>query len=121
MNWQILGIVIVFIWFFVGGIGHFVRTEFFLNIMPPYVPFHLVVVYISGLFEILGAIGLLFVVSRQMAGNGLILLTLCVTPANIHMWLNPHLFPDIPEYLLLLRLFIQVLLIGLIWWSTRII
>jgi len=36
---------IVFMWFFCGGIGHFVSSEFFVNIMPPYLPYHLEIVY----------------------------------------------------------------------------
>lgn len=114
-----IGLGFVFTWFFVGGIAHFVVTDFFLNIMPPYFPLHLEAVYISGVFEIVGAIGLLIPRFRTLAGNGLILLTLCVTPANVHMWLNPELFPEVPPFALTLRLFVQVLLLACIWWSTR--
>jgi uncharacterized membrane protein len=42
-----------------------------------------------------------------------------VTPANIYMWMNPQLFPTISETLLTVRLFVQVLLLACIWWSTR--
>jgi uncharacterized membrane protein len=48
----------------------------------------------------------------------LILLTLAVTPANVHMWLNPEQFPDVSESALALRQVVQVLLIALIWWGT---
>jgi len=41
-----------------------------------------------------------------------------VSPANIHMSLNPELFPDVSELALTLRLVIQVLLLACIWWST---
>ena len=88
---------IVFMWFFGGGVGHFVISDFFVNIMPPYLPYHLEIVYISGVFEILGALGILLYATRQWAGNGLFLLTLAVTPANIHMWMHPELFPEVPE------------------------
>lgn len=110
---------IVFFWFFAGGIGHFVNSAFFVNIMPPYLPYHLEIVYISGVFEILGALGLLHHLTRQWAGNGLFLLTLAVTPANIHMWMHPELFPEVPSPLLSVRLVIQVILLMGIWWSTR--
>ena len=56
---------------------------------------------------------------RPWAGWGLILLTLAVTPANVHMWLHPEQFPDMPYWALSLRLVIQVLLLACIWWSTR--
>lgn len=118
-TWKHLGLLIVFIWFMGGGLYHFITPEFFTNIMPPYIPWHLELVYISGVFEILGAIGILIPRFRQLAGNCLILLVVCVTPANLHMWLNPDQFPDVPTAFLSIRLVVQVGLLALIWWSTR--
>lgn len=118
-KWKVAGLAFVFLWFMGGGIGHFTNTAFFVNIMPPSFPFHYEAVYISGVFEILGALGLLFAATRIWAANGLILLTLCVTPANVHMWLNPQMYPGVPEWALSVRLVIQVLLIMCIWWSSR--
>jgi len=114
-----LGLAIVFLFFMVGGITHFTDPAFFESIMPPWIGFHTEIVYISGIFEILGAIGIMLPSLRQWAGNGLILLVICVTPANIHMWLNPDLFPDVPPAFLTIRLVLQVGLLLLIWWSTR--
>lgn len=118
---QKLGLAFVFLWFFGGGIGHFVPggTAFFVSIVPPYLPNPKALVYISGVFELLGAIGLLHASTRRWAGNGLILLTLAVSPANIHMWLHPELFPQAPQWAYALRLLIQIGLLWLIWWSTR--
>ena len=113
------GLAIVFAWFFLGGISHFTKVDFFLAIVPPYVPFPLAAVYVSGVFEILFAIGILIPATREWAGNLLILLTLAVTPANVHMWLHPDLFPDVSPAFLSIRLVVQVLLLALIWWSTR--
>lgn len=114
-----LGLAVIFLWFMLGGIAHFTHPEFFVAIMPPAVPWHLEIVYISGVFEILGAIGILIAGLRQLAGNCLILLVICVSPANIYMWMNPQLFPDVSEIFLSLRLVVQVGLLWLIWWSTR--
>ena len=119
LSWKNLGLAIVFAWFMVGGITHFTNPQFFVSIMPPYIGYHLELVYISGVFEIIGAIGILIPRLRQWAGNGLILLVILVSPANVHMWLNPDLFPDVPEAFLSIRLVIQLLLLALIWWSTR--
>jgi uncharacterized membrane protein len=113
------GLAVVFAWFFLGGISHFTKVDFFLAIVPPYVPFPLAAVYVSGVFEILFAIGILSPATREWAGNLLILLTLAVTPANVHMWLHPDLFPDVAPMFLSIRLVVQVLLLVLIWWSTR--
>ncbi len=114
-----MGLALVFLWFMGGGIAHFTSTDFFVAIMPPYIGFHREIVYISGVFEILGAIGILIPALRQWAGNGLLLLVVCVSPANIHMWLHPELFPDVPQAFLSIRLVMQVALLALIWWCTR--
>jgi uncharacterized membrane protein len=114
-----LGLAVVFLWFMLGGLAHFFATDFFVAIMPPYIGFHREIVYISGVFEILGAIGILLPATRRWAGIGLFLLVVCVSPANIHMWLHPELFPDVPPAFLSARLVVQVALLGLIWWSTR--
>lgn len=119
MNRKQFGLALVFTWFGVGGIGHFVAPALFMSIMPPYIPYHLEAVYISGVLELLGVVGILIPSVRRAAGLGLILLTICVTPANVHMWLNPQLFPMIPAYLLSIRLIVQVLLIACIFWLTK--
>ena len=114
------GLAIVFAWFFVGGIAHFTSTEFFVAIVPPWVPYPLWAVYISGVFEIILALLILWPRVRPLAGWGLIALTLAVTPANVHMYMNPEQFPDASETAYLVRLIVQVILLALIWWSTRV-
>ena len=118
MAYKKLALVIVFIWFIVGGVGHFAATDLFLRSIPPDWPLRVQAVYMSGFFEVLGALGLLHLKSRRVAGIGLFLLTIAVTPANIYMWLNPQLFPTVPEILLTIRLVVQVILLGCIWWAT---
>lgn len=114
-----IGLGIVFSWFFFGGIGHFVIADFFVSIVPPWVPWPLAAVYVSGVIEIALAIAVLHRPLRPLAGIGLILLTLAVTPANVHMWLHPDLFPEMPPAVLSIRLIVQVALLWCIWWSTR--
>lgn len=102
-----------------AGINHFVNPDFYLKMMPPYLPWHLALVYISGAAEIvLGAL-VLFPRFTQLAGWGLIVLLIAVFPANVFMAQNPHLFPDISQTALLIRLPIQLLLIWWAWWATR--
>jgi uncharacterized membrane protein len=118
-RWQLVGLAFVFLWFMIGGITHFTNPDFFVNIMPPYIGWHLEIVYVSGALEIIGALGIVVAATRKLAGNGLILLTVAVTPANVHMWLHPERFPEISEMALSIRLVMQVLLLLCIWWSTR--
>jgi uncharacterized membrane protein len=119
MSWKKIGLGFVFLWFAIGGVAHFLVTDFFLKIIPPELPLRLEAVYISGVFELLGAAGLLIPRLRRAAGLGLFLLIIVVTPANVYMWLHPELFPSVPEPLLVLRLFLQVGLLTLVWWSTK--
>ncbi|MBL4866903.1 MAG: hypothetical protein JKY67_11080 [Pseudomonadales bacterium] len=104
-----------------GGIGHFASPDAFVRIMPDYIipSLHLPAVYVSGFFEILGALGIIYVTTRKWAGYGLIALVICVTPANVYMWMHPDLFPEVPESILGTRLFMQVLLLMCIAWCTQ--
>ena len=94
--------------FFVSfGIDHFVNPEFYLSIMPPNLPLKLEAVYISGLFEILGGVGVLIASTRKIASLGLVTLLVAVYPANIYMALNPERFPEVSINALYFRLFLQ--------------
>jgi uncharacterized membrane protein len=115
-------VLIFFAVAFVGtGILHFVRAEAFISIMPPYLPAHRELVYLSGVFEILGGIGLLIPFLRRVAGWGLIALLLAVLPANVHMAMNPDDFDHlgIPLWALYARLPVQFLLMYAIFWAVK--
>jgi uncharacterized membrane protein len=112
------GLTFVFLWFAVGGAAHFVFTATEMKIVPPWIPWSRPIVLISGVFELLGAAGLMLRSTRRIAGIGLFILTLAVTPANIYMAQRPDLF-GIPRWILLLRLVLQVGLLALIVWSTK--
>lgn len=112
-----IGLGFVFVWFLVGGIAHFAVTQLEMSIVPPALPFPHAVVLVSGVLELLGACGLLFRATRRLAGVGLFMLTIAVTPANIYMLQHAERFP-IPYWLLVARLPLQVALLALIAWST---
>ncbi|MBG6071275.1 MULTISPECIES: MauE/DoxX family redox-associated membrane protein [unclassified Polaromonas] len=106
----------VFLWFFIGGIGHFVFTEAEMRIVPPYIPWPRGAVLASGVAELLGAVGLLWQPTRRLAAWGLFALTLAVTPAHVYMLQQPALFPSVPYWALVLRLPLQAALLALIAW-----
>ena len=105
--------------FMIGaGTLHFARPQWYLKIMPPYLPWHLALVYLSGFFEILfGA--LLFVprVSRLSAW-AIILLLIAVFPANIYLFQHQEILPA-PPLAHLLRLPLQAVFILWAYWHTR--
>jgi uncharacterized membrane protein len=112
-----IGLTLVFLWFLVGGVAHFALTETEMRIVPPYIPWPHAAVIISGVFELLGAIGILIPKTRRAAGIGLFLLTIAVTPANVYMLQQAELF-NVPRWALIVRLPFQVVLLALILWST---
>ena len=111
-----MAVAFVFLWFFIGGIGHFVFTEAEMRIVPPYIPWPRGAVLVSGVFELLGAVGLLWQPTRRLAAWGLFALTLAVTPAHVYMLQQPALFPSVPYWALVLRLPLQAALLALIAW-----
>ncbi len=107
------------IFFVLAGLNHFINSGFYLKIMPPYLPWHLFLVYLSGLCEI--ALGLLLLIPKftSLAGWGLIALLFAVFPANIHMAVNHQLFPEFSPTVLWLRLPLQFVLIAWAYWYTK--
>ena len=105
----------------VAGMLHFVATDAYVAVMPGYLPLRRELVYLSGVFEVLFGLGLLWRKTRAAAGIGLIALYLAVLPANINMAVHniqPAGF-DIPGFLLWARLPFQLVLIYWAWRVSR--
>lgn len=105
---------------FIGaGLNHFWHRDFYVAMMPPYLPWHLALVYLSGVAEFgLGAM-LLFQRWQCFAGWGIMALSVAVFPANVQMALNPELFPQFSPSGLWLRLPLQAVPIVWAYWYTR--
>src|SRR6202158_4380838 len=73
------------IFFVVAGVMHFVNTDFYLRIMPDYLPLHRELVYLSGVAETVLGVLVLVPATRRLAAWGLIALLIAVFPANLHM------------------------------------
>lgn len=114
-----LGLYIVAAFFVGVGITHFTNPDFFVAIVPPYLPAPLTLVYVSGVCEILGGLGVLVPATRRLAGYGLLALLVAVYPANIHMAMNPEQFPEIAPAALYARLPLQFVFAWAVWWATR--
>jgi len=99
------------VFYVAAGVNHFWHPEFYLNIMPAWLQLHNELVVISGVFEIIFGLLLLFHLTRRPAAWGIILLLIAVFPANIQMMLsyweesNPNLWVSI------VRLPLQIVLI----------
>ena len=112
----VMGIFYVF-----AGAFHFLRPDYYVPMMPPYLPLHLELVYLSGLAEMLLGILVLVPRTRRMAAWGIVLLLVAVFPANIHIALH-----DVPVFGAAqgagiwnwIRLPFQGVLIAWAWWYT---
>ncbi|MBD2713516.1 DoxX family protein [Microvirga sp. STR05] len=102
--------------FFSAGLLHFLAPATFVRIVPPYLPAPLLLVYLSGAAEIVGALGLLFPATRRLAVLGLLLLLVAVFPANVYMLQTHGAGVAVPLWALWLRLPLQLLLMGGVWW-----
>ena len=68
--------------FIVAGINHFVMPEFYYPLIPGYLPFPVLINYLSGIVEILLGIGLLISRSRYYATVGIVLLMVLFIPSH---------------------------------------
>jgi uncharacterized membrane protein len=105
--------------FVTSGLLHFATPDFFLKIVPPYLPWHLTLVNVSGAAEILLGTMLMFRDLQRIAAWGLILLLIAVFPANIYVYQHQELMPDVAPLMHLLRLPLQGVLILWAFWYTR--
>ena len=104
--------------FMAAGTNHFLNTPFYVSIMPPYLPWHEALMYLSGVVEIgLGGL-LLFERWFRFAAWGLIALLIAVFPANVHMAMHHEKYQWVSPVVLWLRLPLQGLLILWAYWYT---
>ena len=117
-TWKFIGKCVLAAPFLVSGVGHFISTDTFVKIMPPYIPFHRELVLLSGVFEIALGVLLLIPSTTRLAAWGLIALLIAVFPANVYMYQHRELFHMSP-LVLMLRLPLQGILILWAWVYTR--
>lgn len=112
-------LVVTAVVFVIAGVLHFVMPRFYMAIMPSYLPRPLLLVYVSGVFEALGGLGLLLPATRTAAAIGLVLLLVAVFPANVEMLRLAQARGASPGFQvgLWLRLPLQAVLI---WWVWRV-
>jgi uncharacterized membrane protein len=107
---------------FVGaGMAHFRNPAFYLSMMPPWLPAPALLVQVSGVFEVLGGIGVLVPATRTFSGWGLVALLVAVFPANVHMAMHPDPAAqgNVPAAMLWLRLPLQGVIIAWVVWAAK--
>lgn len=111
--------ILLAVFFIAAGVNHFISPGLYLPMMPDYLPWHLGLIYASGLAEIAGGIGICVPQWRRASGWGLIALLIAIFPANLHMALNdiPLNGKHLPPWALWSRLPVQLLMIAWVHWS----
>ena len=110
------------VFFILGGINHFRAEDFYMKLMPDYIPvnLHLPAVHLSGVAEVLLGAMLLFRRTQRLAAWGLIALLIAVFPANIYAYQHSReVFPDLDPAMHFWRLPLQAVMIAWAWWYTR--
>ena len=107
--------------FLLTGTLHFLKPEIFQRIVPPALPWPRGIVYVTGLLELAGGMGLLVPRFRQAAAWGLVALLIAVLPANIYMAIAPVKFGGIFDHPLYhwIRIPFQGVLITWLLWCVK--
>ena len=123
MSWiKTVSLYVMAAFYAFAGFNHFRAPEFYLPIMPPYLPWHEELVFLSGVAELMIGVGLLIPRTRVLAAWGAIALLVAVFPANIHMAVADVPVGDPPQSagaLRWVRLPLQFVLMAWAWWHTR--
>ena len=116
-----ISIYIMSLLYILVGIKHFSDPNFFLKIMPEYLNYHLELVYISGFFEILFGILLIFKKTRFFGAWGFFILLIFVFPANIYLYNSEaaQIALDISKSQALMRLPFQIPLLIIAYWHSN--
>jgi uncharacterized membrane protein len=118
-SWRDAGRGALVIMFLFTGASHFTSMKYdFAAMIPPPLPNDLWVIYLTGVFEIAGAIGLLIPRTRKLAGICLVLLLVALSPANVYAALDEIPLRGEAATPLWIRTPMQLLYIGMVWWTS---
>jgi uncharacterized membrane protein len=118
-SWRNAGRGALVIMFLFTGVSHFTSMKYdFAAMIPAPLPNELWVIYLTGVLEIAGAIGLLIPRTRKLAGVCLVLLLIALFPANVYAALNEIPLRGEAPTPLWLRGPMQLLYIGMVWWTS---
>ncbi|MEC7754143.1 MAG: DoxX family protein [Bacteroidota bacterium] len=113
-----IGKILMGVVYIMAGLMHFVKPKLYMKIMPPYLPLHRILVYLSGLFEALFGALLLIPSTQNIGAWGLIATLLAVFPANLYMLTSYKGKKRWYKVALWLRLPLQFVLIYWAWLYT---
>lgn len=111
--------IITGIVFIIAGINHFIIPSFYMEIMPPYLPYPLMLIYLSGVAEVICGILLIISKTRKIGAWLTIALLIAIFPANIQMTIDELNNGGVLFYASIVRLPLQFLLIYWVYRFTK--
>ena len=116
---KVISVYVMGIFYIIVGIKHFQDPSWFVQIVPPILPYKYELVYISGFFEVL--LGILLMIPRfqSIAAKGILALLICVYPANIYLAQTNGVALGISPLIAWGRLPFQFVFIGLAYWHLK--
>ncbi|TAI49760.1 MauE/DoxX family redox-associated membrane protein [Flagellimonas allohymeniacidonis] len=106
------------VFYFVAGANHFLHPDFYLGLIPDYIPFHVFTNYMVGALELILAMMLWLPRTRRMGAWGIVLLLVLLVPSHVYFIQVGSCVPNslcIKEWISWSRLLIGQPL--LIWWA----
>ena len=98
-----------------AGIMHFVKPKMYIRIMPRYLPEHKLLVFLSGIAEVLLGIGLCFEATRELSIYGIIAMLTVFLLVHFYMLSGEKASAGIPKWILILRIPLQFFLMYWAW------
>lgn len=118
-SWRAAARYALVLFFVFTSTAHFGSLKYDLAAMiPEPFPQSLWLIYLTGVAEIAGAIGLLIPQTRKLAGISLVVMLAGLLPANVYAALNGIPFGGEPPTALWLRVPLQFVVMGLIAWTS---
>ena len=108
------------VFFVLSGANHFLSPEFYLDIMPPYIPAHTIMVALSGATEIIA--GIMLAIPKVSKWGAWFIIAHLLIFFTVHIYMIQEAstaFADLPLAGLWIRIPIQFLLIAWAFWFTR--
>jgi uncharacterized membrane protein len=109
-----VGLYLMAVIYILAGLMHFIKPKVYLRVMPNYLPKHKLLVFWSGIAEVLLGVGLFFPVLKTISVYGIILMLAVFLLVHFYMLSSEKASAGIPKWILTLRIPLQF---GLMYWA----
>jgi uncharacterized membrane protein len=120
-NLKRLSLFLLVVLYVGAGINHFIHPEFYSKIIPPYLPAHEVLVFLSGVAEIVLGVLLIPIRTRKWAALLIALMLIVFLPVHVYMLQQAYVIENYQTTVTMawIRLLLQPVLIGWALWMRK--